>query len=113
LRAATGPPIFGYPNWQRCGDAGPIETGATPGAPSQPGARSFAASANSPLKIREVDGKAWIVSARISTGTRARIARTHSWIAADESGQAIAAPINWRVARSKVTVTCPNSASTA
>ena len=48
-----------------------------------------AASANSPLKIRDVDGKAWIVSARTSTVTRALIARTHSWMAAEASGQAM------------------------
>ena len=51
-----------------------------------------AASWKRPLRIRDVDGKAWIVSARTSIGTRALIARTHSWIAADASGQAIAAP---------------------
>ena len=43
--------------------------------------------------MRDVDGKAWIVSARTSIGTRARIASTHSWIAAEASGQAIAAPM--------------------
>ena len=42
--------------------------------------------------MRDVDGNAWIVSARTSTGVRALIASTHSWIAADASGQAIAAP---------------------
>ena len=46
--------------------------------------------------MRDVDGKAWIVSARTSIGTRALIASTHSWIAADASGQAIAAPTSSR-----------------
>ena len=62
--------------------------------------------------MREVDGKAWIVSARTSIVTRALIARTHSWIAADASGQAIAAPTSSRVARSTTIVTCPIVAST-
>ena len=47
--------------------------------------------------MREVDGKAWIVSASVSTGTRALIARTHSWIAAEASGTAMAAPASSRV----------------
>ena len=42
--------------------------------------------------MREVDGKAWIVSARVSTGTRALIARTHSWIAAEASGHGHGGP---------------------
>ena len=54
------------------------------------------ASAKSPLKIRDVDGKAWIVSARTSIVTWALIATTHSWMAADASGQAIAAPTSSR-----------------
>ena len=58
--------------------------------------------------MRDVDGKAWIVSARTSIGTRALIARTHSWIAAEASGQAIAAPTSSRVARSTTIVTWPN-----
>ena len=49
--------------------------------------RVASASANSPLKVRDVDGKAWIVSARTSIGTRALIAITHSWIAAHDSGR--------------------------
>ena len=55
-----------------------------------------AASRTRPLKMREVDGKAWIVSARTSIGTRALIASTHSWMAAEASGQAIAAPTSRR-----------------
>ena len=47
--------------------------------------------------MREVDGNAWIVSASTSIGRRAWIASTHSWMAADASGQAIAAPTNSRV----------------
>ena len=70
------------------------------------------ASAKSPLRMREVDGKAWIVSARTSTGTRARIARTHSWIAAEASGQAIAAPTRVRDRRSTTIVTWPRLAWT-
>ena len=65
-------------------------------APQAGGPSSRSASANSPLKIRDVDGKAWIVSARTSIGTCALIATTHSWIAADASGQAIAAPTSSR-----------------
>ena len=60
-----------------------------------------------------MDGNAWIVSARTSIGTRALIASTHSWIAADASGIAMAAPTSCRLARSTTIVTCPNSASTA
>lgn len=44
---------------------------------------------------------------------RAQIASTHSWIAAEASGQAIAAPTSWRVARSTTIVTWPVFASTA
>ena len=73
------------------------------------GAECPAASANRPLRIRDVDGNAWIVSARTSTGTRALIASTHSWIAADASGQAIAAPMSSRLARSTTIVTWPKS----
>ena len=76
-------------------------------------ARFASASAKSPLRIRDVDGNAWIVSARTSIVTWARIATTHSWIAADASGQAIAAPTSSRVARSTMIVTWPIVASTA
>ena len=47
-----------------------------------------------------MDGKAWIVSARTSTFSLALIARTHSWIAAEASGTAMAAPTSSRLARS-------------
>ena len=62
-------------------------TGRSPlgsSAPAGPSCRR--ASAKSPLRIRDVDGNAWIVSASTSTGTCARIARTHSWMAAEASG---------------------------
>ena len=71
------------------------------------------ASANRPLKIRDVDGKAWMVSARTSIVTWAWIASTHSWIAADASGQAIAAPTSSRDPRSTTIVTWPSLASSA
>ncbi len=62
--------------------------------------------------MREVDGKAWIAAASVSIGTCAWMATTHSWIAADASGHATAAPTSSRVARSTTIVTWPSVAST-
>ena len=57
-------------------------------------------------------GNAWIVSARVSTGTRAWIATTHSCSAAEASGQATAAPTSVRLPRSTTIVRWPIVAST-
>ena len=81
-----------------CSSTAGSSTSARASASGIPRRRARAsASANSPLKMREVDGKAWIVSARTSIVTWALIATTHSWIAAEASGQAIAAPTSSRV----------------
>ena len=62
--------------------------------------------------MRDVEGNAWMVSASTSMVTRARMASTHSWMAAEASGAAMAAPSSCRLARSTTMVTCPKVAST-